>query len=77
MCTGSNANGSINSWAIPVLHAAPGCSTKLNDNSGSSGHYGPNVYPCSLVTEKEVVFGGIKKLRNTIENSLKVIIDYI
>ncbi|EID85835.1 Nitrogenase molybdenum-iron protein, alpha and beta chain [Treponema sp. JC4] len=59
--------------AIPVLHAGPGCASKLNDNSGSSGHYAANVYPCSLVSEKEVVFGGIKKLRNTIENSLKVI----
>ena len=59
--------------AIPILHAGPGCASKLNDNSGSSGHYAANVYPCSLVSEKEVVFGGIKKLRNTIENSLKVI----
>ena len=59
--------------AIPILHAGPGCASKLNDNNGSSGHYAANVYPCSLVSEKEVVFGGIKKLRNTIENSLKVI----
>lgn len=58
--------------AVPVLHSGPGCASKLNDNSGSGGHYSQNAYPCTLVGEKEVVFGGIKKLRNTVENALKV-----
>ena len=59
--------------AIPILHSGPGCASKLNDNNGSGGHYAANVYPCTLVGEKEVVFGGIKKLRGTVENALKVI----
>ena len=58
--------------ALPILHSGPGCASKLNDNSGSGGHYSANVYPCTLMGEKEVVFGGIKKLRSTVENALKV-----
>ena len=58
--------------AIPILHSGPGCASKLNDNNGSGGHFAANSYPCTLVGEKEVVFGGIKKLRNTVENALKV-----
>ena len=59
--------------AVPILHSGPGCASKLNDNSGSSGHFAANAYPCTLVGEKEVVFGGIKKLRSTVENALKAI----
>ena len=58
--------------AVPVLHSGPGCASKLNDNSGTGGHNAQNSYPCTLVGEKEVVFGGIKKLRNTVQNALKV-----
>ena len=59
--------------AIPVLHSGPGCAAKLNDNNGTSGRYSPNIFPCTSVSEKEVVFGGTGKLRSTIENALKVI----
>ncbi|MDR1575747.1 MAG: hydrogenase [Treponema sp.] len=59
--------------AIPVLHSGPGCASKLNDNNGTSGMYSPNIFPCTSVSEKEVVFGGTDKLRSTIENSLKII----
>ena len=59
--------------AIPVLHSGPGCAAKLNDNNGTSGRFSPNIFPCSSVSEKEVVFGGTGKLRSTIENALKVI----
>lgn len=59
--------------AIPILHSGPGCASKLNDNSGSGGHYSASVYPCTLMGEKEVVFGGMKKLRTTVENAIKVI----
>lgn len=58
--------------AVPILHSGPGCASKLNDNSGTGGHNSQNSYPCTLVGEKEVVFGGIKKLRNTVQNALKV-----
>jgi nitrogenase molybdenum-iron protein beta chain len=59
--------------AIPILHAGPGCGTKLNDNSGISGYYSPNIFPSTNIGEKEVVFGGEGKLRTTIENALKII----
>jgi nitrogenase molybdenum-iron protein beta chain len=59
--------------AIPVLHSGPGCGAKLNDNNGTSGMYSPNIFPCTSVSEKEVVFGGTDKLRSTIENALKII----
>ncbi len=59
--------------AIPVLHAGPGCAQKLSGTSGSSGYFSPNIYPCTSINEKDVVFGGTKKLHTTIENSLKVI----
>lgn len=59
--------------AIPVLHPGPGCARKLSNSSGSSGYFSPNIYPCTSINEKDVVFGGGKKLRSTIENSLKVI----
>jgi nitrogenase molybdenum-iron protein beta chain len=59
--------------AIPVLHSGPGCGAKLNDNNGTSGMYSPNIFPCTSVSEKEVVFGGADKLRSTIENALKII----
>ncbi len=59
--------------AIPILHSGPGCAAKLNDNNGTSGRYSPNIFPCTSISEKEVVFGGTGKLRSTIENALKVI----
>lgn len=59
--------------AIPVLHSGPGCAQKLQNNAGNSGYFSPNIYPCTSINEKDVVFGGAKKLHSTIENALKVI----
>lgn len=59
--------------AIPILHSGPGCAGKLAGGNGSSGYFSPNIFPCTSVSEKEVVFGGEEKLRDTIENALKVI----
>lgn len=59
--------------AIPVLHSGPGCAQKLSDGIGSSGYFSPNIFPCTSINEKDVVFGGTKKLASTIENALKVI----
>lgn len=59
--------------AIPILHSGPGCASKLNDNNGTSGTFSPNIFPCTSISEKEVVFGGAEKLRSTITNALKVI----
>ncbi|MBQ4236863.1 MAG: hydrogenase, partial [Treponema sp.] len=59
--------------AIPVLHSGPGCAQKLSDGTGSSGYFSPNIFPCTSINEKDVVFGGTKKLKSTIDNALKVI----
>src|SRR6266568_5928947 len=64
--------------AIPILHAGPGCGQKLwsglsNGNGFQGASYvGGHAVPCTNATEKEVVFGGEDKLRETIENTLKV-----
>lgn len=59
--------------ALPILHSGPGCAQKLSENTGSSGYFSPNIFPCTSINEKDVVFGGVKKINSTIENSLKVI----
>lgn len=59
--------------AIPILHSGPGCAQKLSDGTGSSGYFSPNIFPCTSINEKDVVFGGVKKLHSTIKNALKVI----
>lgn len=59
--------------AVPILHSGPGCAQKLSNSTGSSGYFSPNIFPCTSINEKDVVFGGAKKLHSTIENALKVI----
>lgn len=59
--------------ALPILHSGPGCAQKLSESIGSSGYFSPNIFPCTSINEKDVVFGGVKKLNSTIENALKVI----
>jgi len=59
--------------ALPILHSGPGCAQKLSESMGSSGYFSPNIFPCTSINEKDVVFGGVKKLNSTIENALKVI----
>lgn len=59
--------------ALPILHSGPGCAQKLSESIGSSGYFSPNIFPCTSINEKDVVFGGVKKLDSTIDNALKVI----
>jgi nitrogenase molybdenum-iron protein beta chain len=63
--------------AVPVLHAGPGCAAKLcgglAGSNGDSGYLSPQIYPSTNVSERETVFGGEGKLRDTIGNALKVI----
>ncbi len=58
---------------IPILHSGPGCAAKVSENVGGSGYFSPHIFPCTDLSEKEVVFGGEKKLQSTIENALQVI----
>lgn len=59
--------------ALPILHSGPGCAEKLSDGMGGSGYFSPHIFPCTNISEKEVVFGGEERLRETIENALKVV----
>ncbi len=59
--------------ALPILHAGPGCAEKLGGNVGSSGYFSPHIFPCTNISEKEVIFGGEERLRETIGNALKVV----
>lgn len=65
--------------AIPILHSGPGCSSKIHfavaisaGNQGE-GYAGGSHIPCTNSAEKEVVFGGEKRLDDTIAGSLKVL----
>lgn len=64
--------------AIPILHAGPGCGSKLHRGLAISGGYqgagyaGADAMPCTNMIEKDVVFGGVDKLRDVIEGTLEV-----
>lgn len=64
--------------AIPIIHAGPGCSSKMGqflcEHSGfqSGGYAGESAVPSTNFSESEVVFGGERKLRAAIEGSAKV-----
>ncbi|MDR0721381.1 MAG: hydrogenase [Treponema sp.] len=65
--------------ARPIVHAGPGCSMKIMEfssmNAGRQGEGcggGTNI-SCTNTYEQEVVFGGEKKLRATIEGAFKVL----
>ncbi|MDR0395505.1 MAG: hydrogenase [Tannerella sp.] len=64
------------SRAIPIIHAGPGCASKLAGSlagtTGDSGFLNPQTYPCTNIGETEVVFGGEEKLRDVIHNALQV-----
>ncbi|MBP2032943.1 nitrogenase molybdenum-iron protein beta chain [Clostridium algifaecis] len=65
--------------AIPILHSGPGCGVKLfrglSNDSGyqGTGYSGGGTIPCTNSTEREVVFGGEKRLREVIDGTLKVL----
>ena len=59
---------------VPILHSGPGCGRKVGALIGQGeGYAGGSTTPCTNADERDVVFGGEKKLRNVIENSFKVI----
>lgn len=63
---------------IPILHAAPGCAGNITwtQNGGGGlqvgGYCGALSVPSSNVQEREVVFGGLERLREEIQNTLAV-----
>jgi nitrogenase molybdenum-iron protein beta chain len=65
--------------AQPIVHGGPGCAMKISgflaDNAGRQGEGcgGGSAISCTNTYEQEVVFGGEKKLKTTIEGAFKVI----
>ncbi|CQR56304.1 nitrogenase component 1 [Paenibacillus riograndensis] len=60
--------------AVPVVHAGPGCSTKIHGFLGQGeGYAGGSTIPCTNSSEAEIVFGGEGKLRSVIDGAFKVI----
>jgi nitrogenase molybdenum-iron protein beta chain len=64
---------------IPILHSSIGCGTSIYYNQcGSTGYLGAGycggtAVPSSNVDEQDVVFGGDKRLREQVENTLKLV----
>ena len=65
--------------AHPIIHAGPGCSERAHLYSAVNGGYqgegytgGPHISSTNS-TQKEIIFGGEKKLRDTISGALEVI----
>lgn len=60
--------------SVPILHSGPGCGTKITKLIGQGeGYAGGSSIPCSNTEEKDVVFGGEKRLKEVIDGSLKVL----
>ncbi len=59
---------------VPILHAGPGCSSKVSGLIGQGeGYAGGNTIPCTNTSEAEVVYGGEGRLRNVVDGAFKVI----
>lgn len=60
--------------AVPILHSGPGCGEMVGGFfERSRGYAGGCTSPCTNFSEKEVVFGGINRLWEIIENTYKVL----
>ncbi|MTV48259.1 hydrogenase [Heliobacillus mobilis] len=60
--------------AVPIVHAGPGCSTKICSLIGQGeGYAGGSTIPCTNASEPEIVFGGENKLRSVIDGAFQVI----
>lgn len=59
---------------VPILHAGPGCSSKVSSLIGQGeGYAGGNTIPCTNAGEAEVVYGGEGRLRDVVDGAFKVI----
>lgn len=60
--------------AVPIVHAGPGCSGKIQQLIGQGeGYAGGSTIPCTNSSESEIIFGGEDKLRGVINGAFKVI----
>lgn len=60
--------------AVPVLHSGPGCCNKITGLIGQGEAYaGGSTIPCTNANERDVVFGGVDKLRSVLNGALHVV----
>ena len=60
--------------AVPILHSGPGCGEMIAGFfERSTGYAGGSTAPCTNFSEKEVVFGGIDRLREIVRNTYRVL----
>lgn len=57
----------------PIFHSGPGCCMQTSAATGAAVELNGVSLPCSNMLEKEVVFGGIKKLETTVQGAIEVI----
>ena len=59
---------------VPILHAGPGCSSKVSSLIGQGeGYAGGNTIPCTNSSESDIVYGGEDKLKTVIDGAFQVI----
>lgn len=73
-CALNGALGVVSSInrTIPIIHAGPGCGLQASIGVKAGYLGGGTGFPSTNMFEKEVVFGGINRLRETIQGSLEV-----
>ncbi|GHU64091.1 hydrogenase [Clostridia bacterium] len=60
--------------SVPILHSGPGCGNMIQGFfERSTGYAGGSTSPCTNFSEREVVFGGVDRLRENIKNTYKVL----
>jgi nitrogenase molybdenum-iron protein beta chain len=60
--------------AVPILHSGPGCGDMIAGFfERSTGYAGGSTSPCTNFSEREVVFGGVDRLREIVSNTYKVL----
>ena len=62
------------SRALPILHSGPGCAQKLSESTGSSGYFSPNIFPCTSINEKDVVYASIQLSKEALDSRFAQII---
>lgn len=73
MCIGCNADGSGYYKSDSRASFRTGLCSETFRFYRKQRLLSPNIFPCTSINEKDVVFGGAKKLDTTIANALKVI----
>ncbi|MDR0875973.1 MAG: nitrogen fixation protein NifK [Clostridiales Family XIII bacterium] len=71
------AVASINK-AVPILHAGPGCGVQafagqLGNAGPNRTSYTPDSFPCTNMSQHEVVFGGIDHLREVVRGATEIL----